>query len=62
MPSLVTMRMKAFQPFYVEGKFQHAGENYVEPRTFQGKPGYHVITPFQLATGYVLTGDRADYQ
>jgi surfeit locus 1 family protein len=42
----------------VAGAFRHDREILLGARSFNGNPGYHVITPFQLDGGRVLLVDR----
>lgn len=37
-----------YRPVQVSGRFRHDKELYLAARSYQGKPGYHVITPLLL--------------
>lgn len=40
------------------GNFMHGSDFLVRPRTLDGKPGYHMITPFQRASGGIVLVNR----
>ncbi len=42
----------------LSGRFHHGKELYLTPRTFEGRLGVHVLTPFSLAAGAVVLVDR----
>ncbi|MFZ5792247.1 MAG: SURF1 family protein [Pseudomonadota bacterium] len=47
-----------FRHARAEGTFDHAQEMYLAARSMNGNPGYHVVTPLDLADGRVLLVDR----
>lgn len=48
-----------FTPWEVTGRFVHTDVQYVLPRTYQGRNGAHIITPFELSeTGAKLLVNR----
>ncbi len=47
-----------FNPIRLRGEFRHDRELYVGARVYQGKVGFHIITPFVLADGRTVLVDR----
>ncbi len=47
-----------FQAIRVAGRFLHGRELYLAARTFDGRVGLHVVTPFALDDGRILLVDR----
>lgn len=43
---------------FVHGRWRHDKEIAVGPRTWQGKPGFHIITPLQLEGGGTVLVNR----
>ena len=43
---------------HLSGRFHHDKELYLTPRTFEGRLGVHVLTPFSLDAGAVVLVDR----
>ncbi len=43
-----------FQRGYIEGRFMNEPSIHIVPRTFQGKVGYHVLSPFKIKSGQVI--------
>lgn len=42
----------------LEGEFLHEKEFYLAARSLAGAPGYHILTPFQIADGTLILLDR----
>jgi surfeit locus 1 family protein len=47
-----------FHHVVLHGEFRNAGELYLNAISKDGKPGYHVLTPFQLDDGRVILVER----
>lgn len=47
-----------FAPVRLHGQFRHDRELYVGARVYQGKAGFHVVTPFVLADGRAVLVNR----
>lgn len=47
-----------FRRVVVEGRFLHDKEIFVGPRSFRGRPGWHVVTPLQYRSGEIVLIDR----
>lgn len=47
-----------FRRVRLEGAFLHDKELYLGARSFNGNPGYHILTPFALAQGGTVLVDR----
>lgn len=43
---------------FVEGRWLHDKEIAIGPRTWNGKPGYHILTPLRLDDGGILLVNR----
>jgi len=48
----------AFRRVKISGRFRHDKEMYVAARSLRGNPGYHIVTPFELAGGGVILVNR----
>ncbi len=47
-----------YRPVRVRGRFLHDSEAYLGPRTHQGRPGLHVLTPLHLDNGAMILINR----
>ena len=56
--SPLDVKPAAFRRVAVDGRFLHGKEVLVGPRSFRGRPGWHVITPLQYRSGEIVLIDR----
>jgi surfeit locus 1 family protein len=49
---------EAFRRVVVSGRFLHDKEAFVGPRSFRGRPGWHVVTPLEYPSGEIVLVDR----
>jgi surfeit locus 1 family protein len=40
-----------YRPVWLEGRFLHERETYLAARSYNGNPGFHVVTPFERTDG-----------
>ncbi len=48
---LADVEAMLYRPVWFDGAFHHDQEMYLGARSYNGNPGYHVITPFERADG-----------
>lgn len=49
---------KALKRIRIKGRFEHDKELKIKPRTYEGKVGYHLLTPFHLSGGGTILVNR----
>ena len=57
-PSLAAARSLEYHHIRLDGTFANDGELYLHAIAADGKPGFHVVTPFRLAGGKTILVDR----
>jgi surfeit locus 1 family protein len=56
--SLLTSKPQKFRRVEIRGKFLNKKNVFIGPRSYQGRPGWHVVTPLELSSGFRVLVDR----
>lgn len=56
--NIAAINQREFVRGFIEGIYRHEDEILVGPRTYEGQPGYHVITPFETLDNRVVIVNR----
>ncbi len=50
-PEVADVEAMLYRPVWLDGQFHHEQEMYLGARSYNGNPGFHVITPFERGDG-----------